>query len=130
LSTVLPTAARRRIGPSASAGTGCASHLWGTGRVSGALELRLLRRERSATNSLELQEGLGVRRKSSRWRVERECPFTDADGDTGRKVARAVGVLNAVVLNDLLRTLDGGTRYGVSGGFLGGVGVSTWSGRE
>ena len=78
----------------------------------------------------QFQVRLGVRLDDRQARVfalacrNGQVSLTDAKAVTGRTEPEARAVLNALVVDDLLRTLGGGTRYGLPERLRGGLGAS------
>ena len=121
----------RRIGLSEQAGTGMRA-IFGNWQSLGhvppviendkarkAFELRLLRQELLHDEQRQFQARLGVRLDDRQERVfamacrNGQVSLTDAKAVTGRTEPEARAVLNALVVDDLLRTLVEGTRYGL-----------------
>jgi len=95
-----------------------------------AFELRFLRQELLSDEQRQLRARLGVRLDDRQERVfamacrNGQVSLTDATAVTGRTEPEARAVLNALVVDDLLRTLDEGTRYGLPERLRGGLGAS------
>ena len=132
----------RRLGLSEQAGTGMRA-IFGNWQSLGhvppviendkarkAFELRFLRQELFSDEQRQLQARLGARLDESRARVfalacrKGQVSLTDAKAVTGRTEPEAQSVLNALVVDDLLRPLDGRTRYGLPERLRGSLGAS------
>ena len=131
----------RRIGLSEQAGTGMRAIFanWQSlghvppvienDKARKAFELRLLRQELLSDEQRQLRARLGVRLDDRQERVfamacrNGQVSLTDATAVTGRTEPEARAVLNALVVDDLLRTLDEGTRYGLPERLRGGLGA-------
>ena len=85
-----------------------------------AFELRLLRQELLSDEQQEFQAQLGVQLDDERARVlavacrNGRVSLTDAKAVTGRTGPEACEVLRGLVVGNLLRPLDDGTRYGLA----------------
>ena len=132
----------RRIGLSEQAGAGMRA-IFGNWQSLGhvppviendkarkAFEPRLLRQELLSDEQRQFRARLGVRLNDRQARVfamacrNGQVSLTDAKAVTGGTEPEARAVLNALVVDDLLRPLDGGTRYCLPERLRGGLGAS------
>ena len=122
----------RRIGLSEQAGTGMRAIFrnWQSlgyvppvvenDKSRKAFELRFLRQELLSDEQQQFQAQLGVRLDDEPARVlafacrSGRVSLTDAKAITGRAAPEAREVLSGLVVGDLLRPLDDGTRYGLA----------------